>query len=266
MEIIEQYHLIGNIAVATIALIIWFVGKRIFRSVEQRYGENFEDANRKTASAITGLKTVLRIVFVVVLVIVLLEVNGINIAGLVTSLGIGTAVVGLALQDLFKDVIMGVRISSENQYVTGDVIRYEGQNCVVERFTLRTTRLKSIDTGDTMFVCNRNIGTVCRPSHLVDMDLSLSYEENAGKIHRTLQAAVEEIKKLEDIEDAEYKGTQSFDASAIVYKVRFFCNPINKPEVWRSVMKVVQQALNENNIEIPYDHVTITYEKQEHKQ
>ena len=55
-----------------------------------------------------------------------LTVFGINIRSIVAGLGITAAVLGLAFQDIAKDLLAGIFIIAEDQYEIGDTIEING--------------------------------------------------------------------------------------------------------------------------------------------
>ena len=99
---------------------------------------------------IKTLKTlVINIVKYTIFLIVLLAIIsnfGVNVKSILAGLGIGTALIGLAFQDMAKDIIAGFSIITEGEYEIGDTIEIEGFMGEVVFIGLRTTRIrKSID-------------------------------------------------------------------------------------------------------------------------
>ena len=261
--VVKQYHIIENVIVVALAIAIWFAVKAIFKATRRRYGDHYEELDRRSAASLSAVRAIIRTIYLIALAVILLEVNGVSVAGLMTSLGVGTAVAGFAFQDYLKDLICGMRIAIGHFFIEGDVIRFKGDDCQVHKFNLRTTVMQSIADGTVYIVGNRELDVVERPSHMVDLDLPLPYEEDVRKIHRTLTQTAEKLTDIEGLESAEYKGTQSFADSAIIYKLRFYCDPLVKPNVWRAVMKVVQEDLLTAGIDIPYNQITVSYLKEQ---
>ena len=88
---------------------------------------------------------ILNIIKYSIMVIVLLAILanfGINVRSIVAGLGITTAILGLAFQDLAKDLIAGITIITENQFEVGDTIEYDGFMGEVIFLGLKTTRIK----------------------------------------------------------------------------------------------------------------------------
>ena len=108
-----------------------------------------------------------------------------------------------------------------------------------------------------MSVANRHITKIKKLTHMVDIDLPLSYEDNRADVYRVLLSICNNIRKISGIEKCELKGTQNFEESAVIYKIRFFCEPNDRPDIRREVMKTIQDGLAEGGIKIPYRQIDI---------
>ena len=199
----------------------------------------------------------LRVVIILIAVIVVFQVIGINTGTLTTALALFLAVLGLAFQDSLKDVFMGLIILIDNYFKVGDAVCYEGRDGIVEKFNLRTTKIKMIDDNSVLAISNRNISQIAKLSNMNDIDVGLSYDEDVKKVYDTLNLVCERVKKLDNVEDSMFKGTQSFDDSVINYRVRFFCEPAKRPDTKRAVMREIQKGLDEAGIKIPYNQLDV---------
>ncbi len=208
-------------------------------------------------SALNIAVNVLRIAIVLVAIIIILQILGVNLGTLTTLLGLMIAVIGFAFQDSLKDIFMGIIILLDNYFKVGDAVCYDGKDGVVVNFNLRTTKIKLIDDNSILSVSNRNISQISKLSNMNDLDIGLSYDEDVKKVYTTLTEVCERIKTIENVEDCIFKGTQGFDNSAIRYRVRFFCKPINRPDTRRAVIREIQKGLDEANIQIPYNQIVV---------
>ena len=192
-------------------------------------------------------------------ILLVLQINGVNVSSIFAGLGILSAVVGLALQDMLKDIIMGVHVMTDHFFSVGDVVRYKDVEGVVVSFTTRTTTIRSIYDQTITTLCNRNISEITRmpPSTMVDVDVPLSYTEDPRKVHAVLRVICARIDRLDGIDECIYKGTQAFENSAVLYKIRFFCPPENKPERTRDALREIQNGLAEAEIRIPYNQYDV---------
>ena len=82
-------------------------------------------------------------ILVVVTFVAILANFGVNVKSILAGLGITAALVGLAFQDLAKDLIAGISIILEDQYEIGDTIEVNGFTGEVVSLGLRTTRIRN---------------------------------------------------------------------------------------------------------------------------
>lgn len=240
--------------IIAVAFGLWFVLRRGYKkyiSMEQAKGQ------RATLVRISfGLMQLLVVVGAIVLV---LQVNGENVNSILAGLGLISAIVGLALQDVLKDYLMGIHIIKDHYFMVGDVVKYEDIEGEVIGFTMQTTTLRNIDDNTVTTICNRNITEITKmpASSMVNIDLPLSYDEDMGKVNKVLADIAVQIEAVSGIDRCIYKGTQDFGKSAIIYRLRFFCPPANKPERRRDALRVVQIGLEAADIHIPFDQIDV---------
>ena len=86
----------------------------------------------------------------------------------------------MAMQDVFKDVLMGMHIINDKAFKVGDVIKIDDDEGIVTLFTLQTTQYTSLNTGDNVTICNRNITKVGITNGVYDIDIGLRYDEGSG--------------------------------------------------------------------------------------
>ena len=242
----------GIVVVVTVALCLGlkFGTKRLKKKL------SFE--NDKTKLSVLNISVnLLRLVIIIVAVIVVMQVLGINTGTLTTVLALLLAVLGFAFLDSLKDVFMGLIILIDNYFKVGDAVCYEERDGIVVNFNLRTTKIKMIDDNSVLAISNRNISQIAKLSNMNDIDVGLSYDEDVKKVYETLTEVCERVKKIDNVEDSMFKGTQSFDDSVINYRVRFFCKPINRPDTKRAVMREIQKGLDEAGIKIPYKQLDV---------
>lgn len=246
-------ELISSAVIIGFALIILTIINAVYRGYVKKLGAD----DLKMRAFIKMCVEIIDIIIVLFTIMVVLQVNNINISSMVTGVGIVTAIAGLALQDFLKDILMGIHIINDKSYSVGDVIKVNGDEGIVIYFSLLTTRIKSVDTSDIVTMCNRNITQVAKSSGLYTIELPLSYDEDPAKVREVFEEAAKEVAELDGVTYAEYLGIQKYDASSVVYKLRYDCNPANKWPMHRAVMAVVQKHVIANGITIPYNQIDV---------
>jgi small-conductance mechanosensitive channel len=246
-------HIIISLCVVGVAIIIWMVFKRLYnRHVEQQVAAG---GNRPTALFYNAARGIV----VILVILAVLQINEINVTSLVAGLGIASAVVGLALQDYLKDIIMGTHIVRDSFFKEGDVVRYGDKEGVVIEFSMRTTKIRLFANGDVLSVSNRNISeiSVVPESQFQDIDIGLPYEEDHQRVFDILSDAASRIAQLDGVDDCVMKGIVNFEDSDILYKVRFFCYPSKKYDLRLAANRIILECLTEAGISIPYPQIDV---------
>ena len=169
-----SYKFIFSLCTVAAALVCWLLLRHlIHRFTEKITSTGALSGRRQTYLALTlnfawGLLALLALIFV-------LQIHGVNVSSLVAGLGIIGAIVGLALQDMLKDVIMGMNILTGEYFAVGDVVKYGEVTGEVVQFSLRATKLRELATGNLVTVSNRNIFQVSQLSNELYLTVSTSY-------------------------------------------------------------------------------------------
>ncbi len=116
------------------------------------------------------LNSVVSVLVVVITVMYVLQNLNVNIAPLLTSVGILGVAIGFGAQQLIRDFLAGIFITIEDQYGIGDVIETSEVVGTVESMGLRITRVRAEDgtvwylrNGEILRVGNRSQGSYVAP-------------------------------------------------------------------------------------------------------
>ena len=246
-------HIIISLCIIGAAIIIW----QIFRHFYKKY--SLQQEKETGSKPNTLFYNVARAVVVILVILAVLQINEVNVTSLVAGLGIASAVFGLALQDYLKDVIMGTHIVRDSFFKEGDIVRYGEVEGIVERFNMRTTKIKNIANGDILSVSNRNISEICLvpESQFQDIDIGLPYEEDPKKMYSILEGAVHAIGELDGVNSCELRGIISFEDSSVNYRIRFFCYPPDKFILRPRANRILYDHLRAAGISVPYPQLDI---------
>ena len=203
------------------------------------------------------IKSVIRYLFILITVLILLQINGINVSSMLAGVGIAGVIFGFAIQDLLKDIIKGLDIISDQYFQVGDIIKYKGMEGKVLAIGLKCTKLKDIRTANVVSISNRNIEEVEVVADFIDVYIPLSYELKLSKAEKIINEIVSEVKKLTLVNDVEYKGVSKLDDSSINYYLKVYCDPINKLQANRDVLRIILSIFEEHNISVPYKQIDI---------
>lgn len=255
IEYISSPRFIVSALTVLITLIIWIIINKLYKRFENY--NNSSDLSDKKSSIVKGIFIVIRCILIVLCVLLVLQINGVNVSSVIAGLGIVSAVVGLALQDFLKDVIMGINIMTDHFFSVGDIIKYKDTEGEVVSFTLKATKIRSLYDDSILTVSNRNISEIVKSSGEVIIDIPVSYEEESEKVDKFFEKISKNIRKAEDVDNFEYKGLQEYADSAVIYRFMLYCNPLNKANIRRSVLKIINTELRKADIKIPYNQLDV---------
>ncbi len=202
------------------------------------------------------------VLFVIMFMLMLAEL-GVNIAPLLAGAGVVGLALGFGSQKLVQDVINGAFIQFENTMNEGDVVTAGGVTGVVERLTIRSVSLRSLD-GTYHVVPFSSVDTVSNLMKHFSYHIAaigVAYRESIPEVKAAMEAAFEQLKKTEYgpdiIEGLEMHGVTEFADSAVIVRARIKTLPGKQWALGRAYNEIVKEVFDERNIEIPFPHVTL---------
>lgn len=249
-----------NLAKSVIIIIVAIILYNIMKGIADKTVTatmKIAKKDRKKQNSVIVFNSVMKYIFGIVVLILLLEVNGVNVSSLIASLGIVGIVVGLAIQDALKDLIAGKNIISDHFFETGDVIKYNGITGKVISLGLKTTKLQDLDTNDIVSITNRHIEQAEKVSDWLGISIPAPYEKSVEEVESIMPAIVEEIKSFEHVKDCKYIGIGEFTDSSVIYKLLITCSPEYKLAIKRQALRTLKIAMDKAKISIPYTQIDI---------
>ena len=241
------------LAIVVVALVIWIMTRRFIARV-------FDSSDKKSGfSAI--LLNVIKYFLAVMCVLLILQINGVDVSSAVTGLGIAGVVVGLAVQDALKDIIMGINIISENFFRVGDIVKIGEHSGRVANMSLKSTHLVNNEEGYELRICNRNIDKVYIFNDILVLDIPLSYGEDTEKIMSAFDKVVKEASSWKEVRKAEFLGLQAYQDSSVLYRLRITVSPQNRVTIRRRTLQKVDEVLRQDGITIPFPQMDVHLDK-----
>lgn len=244
------YTFIGYIV---FAFVLYFIIKKVIIK------KKFKNKRQKTIQNLV-LK-IIKYTIIIITILICLDLIGINVTSFIAGLGIAGVVVGLALQDIMKDVLSGIFIIVEDYYDLGDIVEINSFTGEVIALEVKITKLKSYD-GRIKIISNRDITevvnySICDSKALVDVPLS--YEENLENVDKVLNQIIIRIKKevVEITGEVLILGIDKFSDSAIIYKLMAEVKPAEHVSAQRKMQRIIKEELDKNNITIPYNKIEV---------
>lgn len=258
---IDIIKIILPIIYIIIGIIIFSVIKKIILDS----GKNSKKFKVLQNQRVKTLKTlIINIVKYIIFLIVLLAILsnfGVDVRSILAGLGIGTALIGLAFQDMAKDIIAGFSIITEGEYEIGDTIEIEGFMGEVVFIGLRTTRIRNYK-GATKIIANRymdNLINYSNSNSLAVVDVGVSYDCDSAKVEEVIEKLFKRLSgKVEfATKEPELWGVNELADSSVVYRIAVETEPMKHFAVERFLKKEIKKEFDKENIKIPYKQIEV---------
>jgi moderate conductance mechanosensitive channel len=234
-------------------LILAGMGARFVDRVEQR-------TPGSAARVLTLWVMVRRVTLIVILVLVvlmLIDIWGLNLA---PFLAVGTAIaaaLGFGAQNLIRDVIAGFFILAEDQYRIGDTVTVAATTGKVEDIQFRVTVLRDGE-GNVHYVPN---GQITVTSNLTSLYASPSIDVRVGyqaDVDRAMEVMLDELMKLSAeaswsdmiTKEPQMLGVQDLVGSGVLLRARLTTAAEQRWSVQREALRRVKNRFAAEDIEI----------------
>ena len=247
-------HLIGVAVIAfVLSRLLSIVAARMIRVAETHAASRGRVAQVKTLAGVirtTGFAMIGAIVGMQ-----FLDAVGVDLAPLLASAGVAGVAIGLAAQNIVKDMLNGTLILIEDQFNVGDVVTLAGLTGTVEAMTLRKTTIRGGD-GTLYVVPNSQITTVANQSvdfSVATINVSVDFSANPDKVLELLTGIAKEIRTSEQykdlfVADPQILGVDSMKGSQLIFPVVFKTKATQQYAPVREFQRRVRIALEENHM------------------
>jgi small conductance mechanosensitive channel len=243
------YIIIGFV----LSRLLSIITARMIRIAEVHAASRGRVAQVKTLAGVIRT-TGLAIIGVIVSLQVLSAID-VNLAPLLASAGIAGVAIGLAAQNLVKDMLNGTLILIEDQFNVGDVVTLAGLTGTVELMTLRKTTVRGGD-GTLYVIPNSQITTVANQSvdySVATINVSVDFSANPDKVMELLTRIATDIRTSKEyrdlfVADPLVLGVDSMRGSQLIFPVVFKTKATQQYGPVREFQRRVRIALEENHM------------------
>ena len=250
----------GPIITIAVAFIIYNIIKlALYKAIERGKENTYENKKRRTV--IVLITNCIKIFTFIIVILIILNIYNINTTSVLASLGVASAVLGLAFQDTLKDVIAGITIILENYFIVGDFIKYKDFVGEVKSFGFKSTKIRNYNN-EILTVSNRNITEIINLSQqkaCVTIDIPIAYEEDVEKVEKAIDHILKKIGQDKDVinDTCLYLGVNELDSSCVKYMIKFLCNHDKQWITRRMALRTIKQELDKQGIKIPYNQIEV---------
>lgn len=245
-----------------IGVVLYLVVSNIVDKIMTRH-KSGRGRDKRKDTIINLSKNIFKYLILILVVLEILKLYGVDTTSIIASLGIFAAVIGLAFQDILKDLLAGVSIIFDNKFAVGDMVSINDFTGTVIQFGLRTTKIKSF-SGEVKSISNSSFTEVVN-YNLAGCDLyiklNVAYNTNIEKLEMVLESIRDKVLEIEDVTDYKLLGVDELGGSSIVYLVDVSCSANGRFSAKRKFLRLVKDTFDKEKIEIPYTTVDVNVRK-----
>ncbi len=257
LSFLNNEKIIKPIFIIVVSIIFLKLAKSILHRIFIKDKQGFRV--KKGATILQLAENVTKFFIFAIAIVMILNVYGVDTNGIIASLGIAGAVIGLAFQNTVQDIMAGISIIMDNFYVVGDYIKLDDFLGEVVEISLKSTKVKNFE-GMTLIFANRNVNKVInlsQSSPSVKIDIPTAYEEKAEKVESVIKEILEEVNKLDGVIASSYLGIDSLNDSSINYSILIQCRGKDQYVIRRKALRIIKETYDNNNIKIPYNQIEV---------
>ena len=206
---------------------------------------------------ISIFKFIKYVVYVIVL-LATMSAAGINVTVILTASAALFVGLGLALQELFQDIIAGILIMVDKSLQVGDIVEVDGKVGKVFEIKLRTTRAitrddKIVIIPNHKFISNTIYNfTQNHKTTREKVTIGVAYGSDVELVARLLEAAALEQKGVLK-NPKPFVLFEDFADSALSFSINFFINDsFTDPRIKSAIRFSIDKKFRENNVTIPF--------------
>ncbi len=257
----------GFLFTVTVLIFTHFLVKMISTLVEW-FGDNIAS---KTDTSVDDefiplVERVLKITLYILGVLVILDHFEVNIAGLLTVLGVGSLAIALAAKDSIANMIGGFIIMIDRPFRVGDRLKLEnGTVCVVHEIGVRSTKFRTFEN-TLVIVPNAELIqstvhnlTYPKPEIRVRVDVGVGYDEDLEQVKTIMLEEADKHQNVMKDPPPEFRFLNFGDSSL---DVSLRCRVADVGKQFSTACDLREQILisfRKDNIEIPFPQRVVTW-------
>ncbi len=251
-------------AIIVMALLIVKIGnslidKLLSKTDGMAKGLTIDESRAKTLSGL--LQSTLRYVVSIVVILMILDLIGIDTKALLGGVAVLGLAVGFGAQNLVRDVITGFFLIYERQYDVGNYVTIAGVSGVVEHIGIRTTILRDW-SGDVHTVPNGLVEKTTNRSRRASralVEVPVPHTANLQQVTDIMEKVCQQVAQEMPVirEGPKVLGISQLRESGVTLLVWARTNPLSQWGVERELRLKIKKAFDDAGIEVPYPRLVV---------
>ena len=201
----------------------------------------------------------------IILLVVVLEKLGVNVAPIIAGLGVTGFIFGFAFQETLGNFASGLMIALNEPFKVGDYVIVAGLEGTIMKVDMMATELATADNKKVVIPNKSAWGApITNFSALgkrrVDLKVGVAYESDMAK---AIKIALQTLPTVPGVlaDPAPAVSVASLDDSAVTLNVRPWSEGADYWSVYNDVQVAIKAAFEKNGISIPFPQLTVHMDK-----
>ena len=261
-KLLEGALVVGIKIVA--ALVIYYLGRWIVRRVMRMMDRVYEKKSVEK-SLRTFLSGVVKVLLYVVVVLIVVQVLGINTTSLVAMLASAGLAIGMALSGTLQNFAGGVMILLLRPYRIGDYIDAQGEEGTVRKIGLFSTEIITVDNR-IIYIPNSTISTSVIDNYStqemrrVDWTISVEYGTDPEKLRQVVTEMLKSDSRVA-ADPAPVVFLVNLADSSVNFSARAWCKNGDYWGLKFDIQERIYVELPKNGINFPFPQLDVNLKK-----
>jgi small conductance mechanosensitive channel len=254
-----EYHSASVLMLArnlTAAVIIIVIGITLSKGAQKLIKRAASGGLQVDGTVTSLLRAIVRYGFFIVIVIMVLNVFGVNTTSLLAVLGAAGVAIGLALKDTLGNIASGIIILFMGSCHKGDFIEFGSFMGTVKEINLFTTIL---ETPDGIYVSAPNsciwgsplLNYTRNGKRRMELSIGIAYSDSVDTAFQVMRDIITAESRLLK-EPAPQVVLQSFEASSVKITVRVWASNQNYWDIYWELNKTIKAKIEAAALHIPF--------------
>lgn len=261
-KLLEGALVVGLKIVA--ALVIYYLGRWVVRRVMKLMDKVYEkkSVEKSLRSFLSG---VVKVLLYVVIVLIVIQVLGINTTSLVAMIASAGLAIGMALSGTLQNFAGGVMILLLRPYRIGDYIDAQGEEGTVTKIGLFSTEIVTVDNR-IIYIPNSTISTSVIDNYStsemrrVDWTVSVEYGSDPEKVRQVLVDMLKSDSRVA-ADPAPVVFLVNLADSSVQFSARAWCKNGDFWGLKFDIQERIYVELPKNGINFPFPQLDVNLKK-----
>ncbi len=243
------------------AILLFIVGIIAIRVIKKALKKGF-DKNQKLDKTVKGFTlSAIDIALKIILLLSVVATMGIEITSIIAVFGAASFAVGLALQGSLENFAGGVMLLIFKPFKVGDFIEVGEYQGTVNSMTIISTKLDTLDNKRIIIPNSQTSSSTLvnystNSKRRVEVTIGVDYASDIKKVREVINGVIQSNSKIYT-DPAPIVGVVELADSSINFTVKVWVDKEIYYDTLIFLNEEIKIALDKNNIDIPYPHVTV---------